>query len=160
MRRRELVFSCLAILGAFIGGAGLILLAVFDTKRHPSAHRAFLLVFIVGVALSAIFTIIEYRWISKGFSEIRRLRIAYIAKAIIAGLLILLSIAFAATLFVKPDVGAILEWIIAFGFTFYLLTFVYDLRQAKGVPKGQYKRERMLAGLNSDTQPMSERGGP
>lgn len=29
-----------------------------------------------------------------------------------------------------------LEWAIAFGFTFYLLTFWHDLRQAKGVEKG------------------------
>jgi hypothetical protein len=61
MRRRERVFSILAIIGALIGGAGLILLSVFDTKRFPSAHRLFLLVFIVGVALSAIFSIIEVR---------------------------------------------------------------------------------------------------
>jgi hypothetical protein len=30
---------------------------------------------------------------------------------------------------------AILEWIIAFGYTFYLLTFAYDLRLSKGVHK-------------------------
>jgi Frag1/DRAM/Sfk1 family len=53
------VFSYLAISGSAIGGAGLIFLSIFDTKRFPTAHRAFLLVFIVGVALSAIFTIIE-----------------------------------------------------------------------------------------------------
>lgn len=62
MRRRERAFSIMAILGSFLGGAGLILLSVFDTKRHPSAHRAFLLVFIVGVGLSAIFTVIEVRY--------------------------------------------------------------------------------------------------
>ena len=61
MRRRERALSILAIFGSFIGGAGLILLSVFDTKRHSSAHRAFLLVFIVGVGLSAIFTVIEVR---------------------------------------------------------------------------------------------------
>lgn len=59
MRRRERVFSTLAVFGSLLGGLGLILLSVFDTKRHPSAHRVFLLVFMVGVALSAIFTIIE-----------------------------------------------------------------------------------------------------
>lgn len=59
MRRRERAFSTLAILGSFLGGAGLILLSIFDTKRHPSLHRGFLLLFIVGVGLSAIFTVIE-----------------------------------------------------------------------------------------------------
>lgn len=59
MRTRERVFSVLAILGSFIGACGIILLSIFDTKRHPTLHRVFLLVFIVGVALSAIFTCVE-----------------------------------------------------------------------------------------------------
>ena len=59
MRRRERVLSSLAIAGAFVGGCGLILLSIFDTKRHPSLHRVFLLVFILGVGLSAIFTVLE-----------------------------------------------------------------------------------------------------
>ena len=58
-RRRETVLGVLAMLGSFIGGLGLLLLSILDTKRHSSAHRAFLLVFIIGVALSAIFTILE-----------------------------------------------------------------------------------------------------
>jgi hypothetical protein len=61
MRNREHAFSILAILGSFIAGVGLILLTIFDTKRHSSLHRFFLLVFMVGVALSAIFTVIEAR---------------------------------------------------------------------------------------------------
>lgn len=59
MRRRERVLSTLAIIGSFIGGCGLILLSIFDTKRHTNLHRLFLLIFIVGVGLSAIFTIME-----------------------------------------------------------------------------------------------------
>jgi hypothetical protein len=59
MRKRESVFSCLAIISSFIGGCGLILLSVFDTQRHPSIHRAFLLVFMLGVVASAIFTVVE-----------------------------------------------------------------------------------------------------
>jgi hypothetical protein len=59
MRRRETVLGIWAMLGSFIGGLGLILLSIFDTKRFSSVHRAFLLVFMIGVALSAIFTIME-----------------------------------------------------------------------------------------------------
>ena len=61
MRKREKAKSILAIMWSFVGGAGLILLAVFDTKRHVSLHRVFLLVFVVGTALSALFTIAEVR---------------------------------------------------------------------------------------------------
>ncbi|KAI0649435.1 Frag1/DRAM/Sfk1 family-domain-containing protein [Trametes meyenii] len=145
MRRRERALATLAILFAFMGMCGLILLSIFDTKRFASLHRVFLLVFIVGVGLSAIFTVVEYRWISHDFVEIRKLKIAYVAKGIIAGILIVLAIAFAITLFQATDPGAILEWLIAFGFTFYLLTFFFDLRMAKGVHKGELSRERLLA---------------
>ena len=66
MRRRERILSTFAILGSIIGGAGLILLSIFDTEHHHSAHRTFLLVFIVGVGLSAIFTIVEVSNLSAG----------------------------------------------------------------------------------------------
>ena len=59
MRTREHVYAALAILGSLIGGVGLICLSIFDTKRFTSLHRVFLLVFILGVAISAIFTVIE-----------------------------------------------------------------------------------------------------
>ncbi|KAL6302359.1 Frag1/DRAM/Sfk1 family-domain-containing protein [Sparassis latifolia] len=145
MRRRERFFSTLAILGAAIGAVGLILLSIFDTGRHRSLHRVFLLVFIVGVALSALFTIAEFRWISHDFVEIRKLKRAYIAKGVIAVALIILAIAFAVALYHAPNAGAIIEWVIAFGFTFYILTFYYDLRMARGVHKGELSEQRLLA---------------
>lgn len=42
MRRRERVFAGLAIIGGTMGGVCLILLSVFDTARHETAHRVFL----------------------------------------------------------------------------------------------------------------------
>jgi len=153
MRRRERILSSLAIVGSFIGGLGLILLTIFDTKRHPGLHRVFLLVFMLGVALSAIFTVWEFRWISKDFQEVRKLKQAYIAKAIIATTLVLLAIGFAVALYdgSKHDnttatfIGGILEWVIGFGFVFYLLTFYFDLRMSKGVQKGDLSKERLTA---------------
>ncbi|KAJ8502927.1 hypothetical protein ONZ45_g11319 [Pleurotus djamor] len=106
--------------------------------RYPTHHRLFLLVFLLGVVLSAIFTVIEYRWISKDYDEERYLRKAYAAKAIIAGVLIVLAIAFAVAMFHSYDVGAILEWVIAFGFTSYIITFYFDLRQSKNMRKGEF----------------------
>lgn len=40
--------------------------------------------------------------------------------------------------------AGVLEWTIAFGYTFFLLTFFYDLRMAKGVHKGDLARERLV----------------
>ncbi|KAJ2924649.1 hypothetical protein H1R20_g12452, partial [Candolleomyces eurysporus] len=142
MRTRERVLSTLAVIGAAIGGAGLILLAVFDTARYTTPHRLFLLIFIVGVTFSAIFTIIEYRWISKDFVFARELRVAYLVKAVIASVLIVLAIAFAVALYYATNVGAVLEWTIAFLFTFYVLTYFFDLRQSKGIDRGELHQHR------------------
>jgi len=146
MRRRERIFGGLAILGSFIGGCALILLSVFDTERHPSLHRLFLLIFIIGVGLSAVFTVAEYRWISKDVPYFRRIRLVYIVKGSIALVLVLLAIAFAVALYKNTDVGAILEWIIAFGFTFYLATFYWDLHSSKERYKGELSIERLVRG--------------
>ncbi|KAJ7510432.1 Frag1/DRAM/Sfk1 family-domain-containing protein [Mycena galericulata] len=113
MRRREKVFSVLAVLGSVLGGAGLILLSIFDTKRHPSLHRVFLLLFMVGVALSALFTCVEVSCVSRRHTAS------------------------------SPGILVILAWTISLGFTFYLLTFYYDLRQAKGVQRGELNPEAM-----------------
>lgn len=61
MRVREKVFSVLAILSSVVGGAALILLSVFDTKRYTTVHRLFLLIFMLGVWLTAIFSVVEVR---------------------------------------------------------------------------------------------------
>lgn len=199
LRRKERVMSVLAIFGAALGAVGLILLSIFDTKRHPSAHRAFLLVFILGVAISAIFTVaevwlsfhpvncthispdmislrnrtlIQFRWLNKDFSySIRRLRISYISKAVIAFILIALAVAFGILLESDSntngdqDKAAIIEWTISFGFTLYLLTFAYDLwgSRMKGELLGGPVVGMGGAGMAQPGtemgQPMAQRGG-
>lgn len=73
VRRREQIFDWLAIFFCCVGSAGLILLSIvstlsgremtltdcrypqFDTFNHSTVHWSMTIVFIVGVALSAIF---------------------------------------------------------------------------------------------------------
>ncbi len=59
LRTRERVFSILAIICSLIGGFGLLLLSILDAKHFPNIHNNLLLVFIVCVGLSAIFSVIE-----------------------------------------------------------------------------------------------------
>ena len=194
MRKRERVFAALAILGSFIGGVGLVCLSVFDTKRYASPHRIFLLVFILGVGISAIFTVIEvwsgapttthadtpscapqYKWLSGDLVDVRKLRYAYIAKAIIATSLIVLSVAFTIGIYTNVDVGgdsskprsravlidspvslpAVFEWIIAIGYSFYLLTFWYDLRLSKNEDAPTPERPSALEGKMRQVPPSS-----
>lgn len=62
MRTREKVFSVLAILSSMVGGAALVLLSVFDTKRYTTLHRVFLLFFMLGVWFAAVFSVVEVRY--------------------------------------------------------------------------------------------------
>jgi hypothetical protein len=71
---------------------------------------------------------------------LRHLRKSYIIKSVVVSLLVAAGIAFY-ILLVKGrhyEVAAVIEWIIAGGFTLYLLTFWYDLRQSKGVKRGYF----------------------
>lgn len=97
----------------------------------------------VGVSLSAIFTVIEFGWLSNDYEELKKLKRAYIAKAVIGLTLVVFGIVFGVTFFYAPNVGGVVEWLIGFGFTFYLLTFAYDLRMAK-VRRVVVNEERMV----------------
>ena len=80
------------------------------------------------------------------------MRFAYVLKAVVASILVILAIAFGVLLDLdkKHDVAAGLEWTIAFGYTVYLLTFWYDLRQSKGIGKGMLRPENLMANLDLD----------
>ena len=58
-RTAERILAIMALVGASIGGAGLILLSGFDTWRYHTLHHIFLAVFMFGVALSALFTMAQ-----------------------------------------------------------------------------------------------------
>lgn len=57
----EKVLSVLSMVFATIGTVGLILLSIFDTLRHPTLHNIFLVLFIAGYVISAIFICWEYQ---------------------------------------------------------------------------------------------------
>lgn len=57
----EKAFMYLSMLGALAGTVGLICLSIMDTLRHPHMHNRFLVVFLVGYVVSAIFICAEYQ---------------------------------------------------------------------------------------------------
>ncbi|KAK0652231.1 Frag1/DRAM/Sfk1 family-domain-containing protein [Cercophora newfieldiana] len=127
----EKVLSGLTIFFAIIGTAGLILLSVFDTISHPMLHDVFLLFFIAGYVLSAIFICWEYQRLGNRYRDHRVLRISFWIKLAFVVVEILLAIAFVACTFTKNfNPGAVLEWVIAFIFSFYVFSFYVDLYPA------------------------------
>jgi len=78
---------------------------------------------------------LQYFSLSRHNRHNSKLRWSAYLKAIIAGVLIVLAIAFAICLSASgtasTEAGAVLEWIIAFGFVLYPWTFWMDLRRAR-----------------------------
>ncbi|MCJ1308857.1 hypothetical protein MMC25_002512 [Agyrium rufum] len=129
--RLEKILSGFAITFAVAGTAGLILLSIFDTLRHPHLHDGFLLLFVGGYVISAIFLCAEYQRLGKHYRSQRMLRISFWIKLVFIIVEVVLAIAFAVCTFDnKPNVGAILEWTIALIFTFWVLSFLVDLLPA------------------------------
>jgi len=124
----EKVLSGFSIVFAAIGTAGLILLSIFDTLHHPRLHDVFLLLFIAGYVISAIFVCAEYQRLGIHYRQHRYLRISFWIKLFFILVEIVFAIVFIATNFKKIwNVAAVFEWIVAFVFTFYVLSFFIDL---------------------------------
>ncbi|RFU34059.1 hypothetical protein B7463_g2293, partial [Scytalidium lignicola] len=124
--------SAISMVFGIIGGAGLILLSIFDTLRHPRAHDVFLLLFIVGYIVSAICLCWEYHRLGKHFRQVRILRTSYFMKLFFIVIEVILAIAFVSTNWGHSyNAAAVLEWAVAFIFTFYLASFVVDLWPAR-----------------------------
>ncbi|RFU79746.1 fk506 suppressor sfk1 [Trichoderma arundinaceum] len=128
---KEKVLSILSIIFAIVGTAGLILLSIFDTNHHHKAHDIFLLLFIAGYIISAIFICWEYQQLGLYNRQHRVLRISFWVKLTFVLVEFVLAVVFVATNWSdNQNVAAVFEWIIAFIFTFYILSFVIDLLPA------------------------------
>lgn len=122
------VLSVLAIIFAIAGSAGLILLSIFDTYHHPNLHDGFLLLFIAGFILSAVFLCAEYQRLGIHYREHRILRISFWVKLTFILVEIALAAVFVGTSWShQRNVAAVFEWIVALVFTFYVLSFLLDL---------------------------------
>jgi len=158
----EKVLSGLTIVFAIIGTAGLILLSVFDTARYQKLHNVFLLFFIAGYILSAVFICWEYQrlGIRNREPEHRVLRISFWIKLAFVIVEILLAIGFVACTFTKNyNPGAVLEWIIAFIFSFYVFSFYIDLWPAVYTKDRGYRYRNKKSTVDVDNQHSRSHGG-
>lgn len=122
------ILSALSIVFGIAGAAGLILLTIFDAYRHKHLHDVFLLVFIGGFVVSAIFLCAEYQRLGIHYPHHRILRVSFWVKLIFIFVELAVAIGFVATDFSNvSNVAAVLEWVVAFIFTFYILSFLLDL---------------------------------
>jgi len=121
------ILAGFSIAFAFIGALGLILLTIFDVKRHKTQHDIFLALFIGGYVVSAIFICAEYQRLGVLFREYRILRLSFWMKLFFIVVEIALAIAFGVLNRSKMwNAAACVEWAIAFVYTFWVLSFVVD----------------------------------
>lgn len=133
-------FNVLVLFVGLVGCIGMSIVANFQELAVPSVHDGGALVaFIFGVLYITLQTIISFKsspqWITQFTCRIR------LAISLINWVAVILMIVFAAMISINkldwdPDekdydyhlVSAICEWIVAFGFVFYFLTFIKDFQ--------------------------------
>ncbi|PLB36335.1 Frag1/DRAM/Sfk1 family protein [Aspergillus candidus] len=153
--------ACLSIFFSIAGALGLILLSIFDTWRHSRLHEGFLVMFLVGYLISAIFICAEYLRLGIFYrSQHRVLFASFVIKLTFIIVEVALAIAFGvlgrkgAS---QRNTAAVLEWVIAFIFTGYILSFVVDLlpsvRTRRRVPQGEKRTEMGMANAPPVAQP-------
>ncbi|TAQ85873.1 hypothetical protein B7494_g5826 [Chlorociboria aeruginascens] len=154
----EKVLSGLSLVFAAIGTAGLILLSIFDTLRHPRLHDVFLLLFIAGYVISAVFICWEYQRLGIHFRQHRILRMSFWIKLSFILVEVILAIAFGVTNFRHSyNAAAVLEWAVAFIFTLYVFSFFVDLLPAvrtkhhRFAPQTEMQLEQNDATSNANT---------
>lgn len=125
------VYSICSVIAAIGGAAGLILLSIFDTVHHPKLHNGFLVLFIGGYIISAIFVCWEYQRLGIHYRQHSILRISFWIKLAFILLEVVLAIAFGVLGNQKKwNAAAVMEWIISFIFFFYVLSYFIDFLPA------------------------------
>ncbi|KAI9739751.1 MAG: hypothetical protein M1834_006471 [Cirrosporium novae-zelandiae] len=156
--------SILAIIFSIAGTCGLILLSIFDTWRHPRLHDGFLLLFIAGYIIAAIFLCAEYQRLGIHYRQHRILRISFWIKLCFIIIEFGLAIGFGICTVgshKSPNAGAVIEWVIALIFTFWVLSFLIDLlpaiRTKKHIPQGLKELERAVGMTEANGENSIER---
>ncbi|KAI1188281.1 Frag1/DRAM/Sfk1 family-domain-containing protein [Nemania serpens] len=133
----EKILSGLSIVFAIIGTIGLTFLSGFDTLRHPQLHDIFLLLFILGYLVSAVFVCWEFQRLGKKYRQHRILRLSFWVKLTFVVVELGLAIGFGVTRNRGDfDKAAILEWVVSLVFSFYVFSFIIDLWPAVATRHG------------------------
>lgn len=143
LHKRETRIDIASVVFGILGGLALLMLSIFDAVNYPPVHWSFTAVFVVCIALSALFGTLETMWLERDHTDRKHLRRNAILKLCIVVIAIAGAIAFAATYAVcagvpndaPPDArcnviqstAASLEWFIAFLFDLFIISYISDL---------------------------------
>lgn len=163
MHKRTTHYDIVSVVFAIIGALALIFLSIFDAFDYSRVHWSMTLLFIVFVALSVIFQVLEVFSLAKRHPETRGyLFAAAVIKTVIVSLAIAIAIAFVVLYGIcsgqAPDgdaycdrivsAAAVCEWTVAFLLVFYLASYILDLLPAA---------KRARHGLSEDGEMVEDR---
>ena len=160
------ILSITAIIAGVAGACGLILLSIFDVLHHRHIHDAMLCLFIAGYVINAIFSCAQYQRLGIHYREFRVLRASFWIKLWFIFIELGLAVGFG----VENKTGhyntaAVLEWVIALVFFFYVFSFFLDFVPAwQDESRGPHGRSgppmEDLAELGSGGDPLAVDGQP
>ncbi|SJX61898.1 uncharacterized protein SRS1_12882 [Sporisorium reilianum f. sp. reilianum] len=141
VRKKQTILDICSVVCAVIGSAALILLSIFDAFNHSTVHWSMTLIFVVFVALSVLFQVLQVFSLSHDHDRLATLKVIAIVKSIILSLAIAGAIAFIVCYGIcKGDAypgnnrcdrivsaAAVCEWAIAFLLAIFFLTYLVDL---------------------------------
>lgn len=141
VRKKQTILDICSVICATIGSAALILLSVFDAFNYSRVHWSMTLIFVVFVALSVLFQVLQVFSLSHDHDRLATLKVIAITKAIILPLAIAGAIAFIICYGIcRGDAlpgnnrcdrivsaAAVCEWAIAFLLDIFFLTYLVDL---------------------------------
>lgn len=154
------LYSLISTIAAIVGAVGLILLTIYDNYHHNRMHNICLAVFIIGYIVSAIFICWEYQRLGIHYRQHSILRISFWIKLAFIIAEICLCIVFGVTQ--QKDmlnVAAVFEWIIAFVYTWYVLSFFIDFLPAVRTKNHQSYQTEMQMAEEAGTQPTMRTAG-
>lgn len=153
--------SVCSIIAAVIGGIGLIILTCLNDVKHHTAHDTCLVIFIGGYIISAIFICAEYQRLGIHHREYRHLRISFWIK--LAFIFVELGLAIAFGVLGDRDhynSAAVVEWTIAFIYTFYVWSFAIDFLPVITHPNGFKGEETEVEVATAMEEESRSRGYP
>ncbi|KAJ5246837.1 hypothetical protein N7468_001820 [Penicillium chermesinum] len=129
----------LSFIFSIIGSLGLVLLSFFDNLDYLSIHDSLVAVFMTGFLLSAAIICIEYfyyRMSDKIYDPALVTSFAIKSSFVIVELVFIFAFRVTAAVGdAQKNAAAVLEWVVAFIFTGYIISFAVDLRPSPALDK-------------------------
>ncbi|KAI5839909.1 Frag1/DRAM/Sfk1 family-domain-containing protein [Morchella snyderi] len=142
----EMLYDIMSTLSGLAGSVGLILLSIFDLARHRTLHIIFLILFVMGIILSASSTMHEYCHVGRSYEDFEILRAISFVKIVLIGIEIILWVIDHTCMSDKgryPSKKLSYEIACAYVFTFYMLSYFFDLKPM-AITKDQAELLRVL----------------